>query len=155
VLTTKEVTMPSAIGNFFMKTMINSPLHSLLGSSFAVITVTGRRSGRSISTPINVSRDENSYTVVSMRNRTWWRNLRGDAPARLRVGGRTVIVHGENIEDPGEVREELRRYFQRYPANAKYFNIHLTPDGNLDPDDLQHAADERLIIHLYPAGKAV
>jgi deazaflavin-dependent oxidoreductase (nitroreductase family) len=144
--------MPGAIGNFFMKAMINSPLHSLLGDTFAVITVTGRKTGGAISTPINVSHEGDSYTVVSMRHRTWWRNLRGDAPASLRVSGRAFVVRGEIIEDTGEVREELRRYFQRYPDNARYFNVHLAPDGELHPDDLQHAAEDRLIIRLHPAG---
>jgi len=37
--------MPGAFGDFFMKTMINSPLHPLLGPGFAVITVTGRKMG--------------------------------------------------------------------------------------------------------------
>lgn len=143
--------MPSAIGNFFMKALINSPLHALLGDRFAVITVTGRKTGRSISTPINVSRDEGSYTVVSMRNRTWWRNLHGDAPARLRVGGKTFTVRGDIIEDPGAVREELQRYFQKYPDYAKYFNVKTTPEGKLDPNDVQRAAEERLIIRLRPS----
>ena len=114
--------MPGSIGNFFMKAMINSPLHSLLGDSYAVVTVTGRKTGHSISTPINVSRDGDSHTVVSIRDRTWWRNLRGDKPARLRVGGKTFAVRGELIEDPGAVREELQR-----------------------------AAEERMIIRLRPS----
>jgi hypothetical protein len=45
--------MPTPLGNFFMKTLIYSPLHPLLGGSFAVITVTGRKTGNLISTPIN------------------------------------------------------------------------------------------------------
>jgi deazaflavin-dependent oxidoreductase (nitroreductase family) len=113
-----------------MKAMINSPLHPLLGDSFAVITVTGWKTGRSISTPINVSRDGDSYTVMSMRDRTWWRNLRGDKPARLRVGGKAFAVRGELIEDPGAVRDELKQYFHRYPDYAKYFNIRLTRGGS-------------------------
>jgi deazaflavin-dependent oxidoreductase (nitroreductase family) len=143
--------MPNATGNFFMKAMINSPLHSLLGPSFAVITVTGRKTGRSISTPINVSHSEGSFTVVSMRDRTWWRNLRGNAAARLRVGGKTFPVRGEIIEDPGAVREELKMYFKQYPDYVKYFNIKQTPAGELDPEGLQRAAEERVIIHLKPS----
>jgi len=143
--------MPSAFGNFFMKTLIDSPLHGLLGERFAVITVTGRKSGRAISTPINVSRDDNSYTVVSTRDRTWWRNLRGDASAHLRNAGRTFTVRGEIIEEPGAVREELQRFFQRYPGDAKYFKIRLTPEGTADPTDLEHAAKEKLIVKLHPA----
>jgi len=143
--------MPSSIGNAFMKAMINSPLHSLLGERFAVITVTGRKSGRVISTPINVSREEAGYTVVSTRNRTWWRNLRGNTPARLRNLGRTFTVRGEIIDEPGAVREELQRYFQRYPGDAKFLNIHLTSEGKPDPADLEHAAKEKLIIRLHPS----
>jgi hypothetical protein len=55
-------------------------------------------------------------------------------------------VRGEIIEDPGGVREELRQYFRQHPGNAKYFNVRLTPEGELDPDGLQRAAEERLII---------
>jgi deazaflavin-dependent oxidoreductase (nitroreductase family) len=143
--------MPSPIGNAFMKAMINSPLHGLLGERFAVITVTGRKSGRAITTPINVSRDDNSYTVVSTRDRTWWRNLRGDASAHLRNAGRTFTVRGEIIEEPGAVREELQRFFQRYPGDAKYFKIRLTSEGEFDPDGLQRAANEKLIIRLRPS----
>jgi len=73
--------MPGSFGNFFMKAILNSPLHGLLGDSFAVITVTGHKTGRAISTPVNVSFADNCYTVVSTRDRTWWRNLRGDVPA--------------------------------------------------------------------------
>jgi hypothetical protein len=145
--------MPGAIGNFFIKAIINSPLHPLLGDSFAVITVTGRKTGRSISTPINVSSEDNCYTVMSMRNRSWWRNLRGDAPARLRLSGKTFTVHGDIIDSVDEVCEELQRYFQRYPGNAKYFNIRSAPDGTLDPVDMQRAAEERLIIRLSPSTK--
>jgi deazaflavin-dependent oxidoreductase (nitroreductase family) len=145
--------MPGSFGNFFMKAIINSPLHSLLGDSFAVITVTGRKTGRAISTPVNVSRDEGSYTVVSMRDRSWWRNLRGDVPAHLRVSGKTFPVRGEIIEDSSAVREELRQYFRQRPGSAKYFNVRLTSEGEPDPEGLQHAAEERLIIRLHPSTK--
>jgi hypothetical protein len=134
-----------------MKAMINSPLHALLGDSFAVITVTGHKTGRSISTPVNVSFADNCYTVISMRDRTWWRNLRGDVPAHLRVSGKIFPVHGEVIEDPGAVREELRQYFRQHPGNAKYFNVRLTPEGEPDPEDLKSTAKERLIIRLHPS----
>jgi len=60
-------------------------------------------------------------------------------------------VRGEIIEDPGAVREELRQYFRQHPGNAKYFNVHLTPEGEPDPNDLQRAAEERLVIRLHPS----
>lgn len=44
---------PNAIGNFFIKAIVNSPLHLLVGKSLAVVTAEGRRTGRRYSTPIN------------------------------------------------------------------------------------------------------
>jgi hypothetical protein len=79
--------MPSSIGNFFIKAIVNSPLHPLLGDRFAVITVDGRKTGKQYSSPINVTRDDGMFTATSLRNRTWWRNLRGGRLAKLRVSG--------------------------------------------------------------------
>ena len=79
--------MPSPLANFFMKSLINSPLHSLLGENFAVITVTGRKTGKPITTPVNTLPVDGILTVLSQRDRTWWRNLRGGRMAQLRRAG--------------------------------------------------------------------
>jgi deazaflavin-dependent oxidoreductase (nitroreductase family) len=142
--------MASPIGNFIMKTLIQSPLHPLLGPSFAVITVHGRKSGRPYSTPINVAgQPDGSLLVVSMRNRTWWRNLGEGVTAKLHIGGKTRTVTAERIEDPEKVAAGLAQYFRQYPANAKYFNIPLEPDGRPDPARLQQAALERVLLRLW------
>ena len=62
--------MSGNLGNLFMKTIINSPLHPLLGSGIALITVRGRKTGKPISTPVNVVNDGDGLLVVSLRNRT-------------------------------------------------------------------------------------
>lgn len=142
--------MPNSLGNSIVKVMINSPLHFLLGPNIALITFTGRRSGKLISTPINVTRDGTIYIATSTRKRTWWRNLRGGASAELRVAGQTIRVHGEVIESTDEVSEGLRRYFQQNPQLAKYFNVRLGADQNPIETDLQRAATERVAIRLQP-----
>jgi deazaflavin-dependent oxidoreductase (nitroreductase family) len=142
--------LPTAIGNFFIGIIINSPLHSILGDSFAVISLTGRKSGRKFSTPINVADLDGELTVVSFRQRNWWRNLRGGRPALLRHGGRRYPVRGEIVEEPSEVAAGLARYFARYPAYARYFKVRLGPDGRPDGADLEAAAHERVLIRLAP-----
>jgi deazaflavin-dependent oxidoreductase (nitroreductase family) len=144
------VNMPNTFGNFFMKAIITSPFHALLGPNLALITVTGRKTGKAISTPINVVRDGDAYIVISMRNRTWWRNLRGAAMAQLRAGGKTYAVRGEIAEDVEEVSAGLRRYFQQNPQYARYFDVRVASDGQADQADLQRAATERIIIRLLP-----
>jgi hypothetical protein len=140
--------MPSAIGNFFMKSIVNSPLHPLLGGGIAVISVQGCKTGKHYSTPVNVVKDDGVFTVVSLKNRHWWRNLRGGRPAELRLSGVNYSVHGEVLESHEEVVEGLGRYFERHPAYAKYFGVNISPGGQPAPEDLEREARLRVIVHL-------
>ena len=149
-----EVNMPNAISNFFMKAIVNSPLHPLLGSHFAVITFEGRKSGKRYSTPINVTRDGDTFTAVSLRNRNWWRSLRGGRLAQLRVVGKQYIVCGEVLEEHGAVVTGLAQYFKQNPGYARYFGVSLAPNGQPSGEDLVRAADERVVIRLRLATAA-
>ena len=142
--------MPSAFGNFFMKAIINSPFHPLLGENLAVITFEGRKSGKHYSIPVNVARMDGTWTVVSMRERTWWRNLRGGRKAQLRVAGQRVQVSGEVVEDRAEVLTGLTNYFIQYPGFARYFDIHLGSNGQPVKEELERAADRRVLLRLRP-----
>jgi hypothetical protein len=142
--------MPSPLSNFFIKSLVNSPLHPLMGESFAVITVTGRRTGKLITTPINTVCIDGILTVVSMRNRTWWRNLRNESPAQLSHTGKRIMVRGEILETPIQVISDLEKYFAQYPGYAKFFKLHSDPEGKPDPQELKLLAGERVIIRLFP-----
>lgn len=144
--------MPGTISNFFMKTIVNSPLHPLLGKRFAVITVEGRKTGKHYSTPINVTQDGDTYLAVSLRDRNWWRNLRGGRQARLRVAGKQYAVRGDVLENRAAVVDGLKQYFKQNPGYARYFGVRLAPDGEPMSEDLDRAADERVIIRLGPMG---
>lgn len=140
--------MPGPISNFFMKVIINSPLHPLLGNNFAVITVEGRKTGRQYSTPVNVMQTDDGFTVVSLRSRTWWRNLRGGRPAQLRVSGKRDTVRGEVLECRDEVIDGLAHYFQQHPSYAKHFGVRLDDGGQPAKNDLERVAGERVMIRL-------
>jgi deazaflavin-dependent oxidoreductase (nitroreductase family) len=142
--------MPGRFSNFFVKTIVNSPFHFVLGDSFAVITLTGRKTGKEITTPINTVNIDDRLTVISMRNRNWWRNLLDGRSARLRQSGKQFTVQGKIIEDPVEIAFGLKRYFMQYPNYAKYFQIHPGPDGKPDPTDIERVANERVLIQLIP-----
>jgi deazaflavin-dependent oxidoreductase (nitroreductase family) len=133
-----------------MKTLINSPLHPLLGGSFAVITVTGRKTGNLITTPINTVCIEGVLTVISLRSRTWWRNLRSGSLASLRQAGQSYPMRAEVVETPEDVSTWLKKYFSHFPGHAKYYQIRPEPDGKPDRQALEQVARERVIIHLYP-----
>jgi deazaflavin-dependent oxidoreductase (nitroreductase family) len=140
--------MPSGFGNFFVKALLYSPLHPIFGDGIAVITVRGRKTGRAYTTPVNAVREGDTFTVVSRRSRTWWRNLRGGAAAELRVSGKRFVTQAEVIEGYGEVVEGLMRYFERNPRYAKYFQVGVTEAGQPVRQHVEREARGRVIIHL-------
>lgn len=70
--------------------MLRSPLHPLLSGNTLALTYTGRKSGRTYTTPVNYVRDGDRLWATSYRTRTWWRNLRNGVPVSLRLQGREV-----------------------------------------------------------------
>lgn len=140
--------MAQNFGNQFMMWMIRSPLGRWMGEGMAVITVRGRKTGREISTPINVSRDGDAFTVVSGRDRTWWRNLRGGAKAILLTGGHKIQVQGTVYESDVEVASQLAVYFHDHPSAARFFKVRINLDGQPEEDDLARIAPGRVVIKL-------
>jgi len=143
--------MPGTIGNFFIKAIVNSPLHFMLGERFAVITFTGRKTGKTYSIPVNVTPIAGILTAVSLRGRTWWRNLRGGRMIRLRRNGSRLEVRAETVEAPEAVSAGLAAYFRQVPGDAKYFKVHVDPDGEPEPKELEHVAGDRVLIRFHPA----
>ena len=77
--------------NAAVRTMLRTPgLRRVLGRVFAVITVTGRRTGRQYSTPVQYMAVDGHYVVLSQRMRRWWRNIRTRPGVDLLVRGRTI-----------------------------------------------------------------
>jgi F420H(2)-dependent quinone reductase len=83
-----------------------------LGGSVAVLTYTGRRSGRTVSLPVGYQRRGDDVTInVHMPDaKTWWRNFLGDgAPLTLRVDGRDLAGTGVAHRDAdGRVTVRVR-----------------------------------------------
>jgi hypothetical protein len=134
-----------------MKAIVNSPLHPILGERFAVITFSGRKTGKTYSIPINVTPVEGVLTTISLRGRTWWRNLRGGQPASLRRNGSRLEVRTETVEAPEEVTAGLAAFLRLFPGDAKYFNIRCSPDGEAEPEELEHAAVDHVLVRFHPA----
>lgn len=101
------------IGNFFMKLILRSPLHGMLSKNTMLLTVTGRKSGRQYTLPVNYVQDAGYLLVVSQPGRTWWKNLRGGAPIRLRLRGEDRTGQAELVGEEDATRAgDIRTYFQ-------------------------------------------
>jgi deazaflavin-dependent oxidoreductase (nitroreductase family) len=128
--------------------LLRSPLHGLASKNMMLLTYQGRKSGKTYSVPVNYVRDTDGFSVTSLRSRTWWRNLRGGAPVRVRWQGQELEVSARAIEDPEAVTAALAAYLKQVPGYARYFGVGLGTNGEPDAADVARAAQERVMIRI-------
>ncbi|GAB4547118.1 MAG: nitroreductase/quinone reductase family protein [Anaerolineales bacterium] len=139
----------SRIGINLMKALLRSPLHGILSGSFALITVTGRKSGKQYTLPVNYFRQGDALLIFSLRSRVWWRNLRRDnAIVRMRLQGKDVSGWAAALEDEAQTAQALAIFFNSAPKYAKYFDVSLDERGKPSIADLARAAQTRIAIQV-------
>ncbi len=134
--------------NAIMAGLLRSPLHGLISKNFMLVTVTGKKTGKAYTTPVNYSREGNMLTIVSQRNRTWWRNLRGGRPLTIHLQGQDLSASGIVIEDDAGVTSDLTAYLKKNPPLAKYFQVTLDATGQPQCNDVARAAKNRVVVHI-------
>jgi hypothetical protein len=94
--------MSSAVNTVMLPVVRSGPGRRLFGGSMAVVTYTGRKSGRAVTFPVNFRRaqssDEIVIRVMAPDAKTWWRNFTGDgAPIQLRIGAEDHTGHARAV----------------------------------------------------------
>jgi deazaflavin-dependent oxidoreductase (nitroreductase family) len=81
--------------------LLATPLHRLVSGRLALITVTGRRSGRRYTFPVAYSQDGDRVTIEVgwPERKVWWRNLRDGGEVRLRLRGVEREGHAQAYGD--------------------------------------------------------
>lgn len=134
--------------NPMMVWLLKSPLHGMISKGVMLVSVTGRKSSRMISTPTNYLRDGNTLWVMSWRDRKWWRNLRGGASVRVLLAGRSLQGRGQVIEEEKQVAQSLFDYYQKVPQLAKYVQINLDTAGLPISADCERAAQKMVSVRI-------
>lgn len=134
--------------NPMMIWLLKSPLHFFISKGVMLVTVTGRKSGRVISTPTNYVHDGNTLWVISWRERTWWRNLRGGANVRVLLSGHSVEGRGQVVEEEKAVAQSLFDYYRKVPQFAKYVQINLDAAGLPIFADCERAAHKMVVVRI-------
>lgn len=116
--------------------LLRSPLHALIDKNFTLISYTGRKSGRQYTLPVNYWREANALWIISKRERTWWRSLRGGAPLSLLLDGAEVSAVGEVLEAEESLLPALGAFLARVPQLARYYKVGMDENGAFRPADL-------------------
>jgi len=140
------------IGNGTMKFLLRSPLHKLVSGNMMLVTVKGRKSGKAYTTPVNYIQDQRVVYGTSLKERTWWKNLRGGSEAVLRLRGQDVRATAEVVEDDPGVTAQLTIYLAKAPQYARYFGVSLDGEGKINLEEAAKAAKNRVCILFNISG---
>lgn len=112
--------------NLIMKPLLASPLHFFASSRILLISVTGRKSGKVYTTPLEYMRDGDEVVVFTQKERLWWRNLKGGATVQLRLKGRSLKAYAEPFTNDDMLLHELVRRMYPYMTDSQRTRIETT-----------------------------
>lgn len=93
--------------NRAVKAILRSPAHKLMSDRLLVLTVTGRRTGKTRTFPVAYTQegpDRLSIHIDWPERKVWWRNLIGGGPVSVRLRGQERRGRGETH---GDVKSEV------------------------------------------------
>ena len=76
--------------NPVVRAVLRSPAHRLLSGHLALLTVTGRRTGRAFTFPVGYHREDDERVTIGVdwpERKRWWRNLSDAAPVEIWLAG--------------------------------------------------------------------
>lgn len=128
--------------------LLRSPLHGAMSKSTMLLTYTGRKSGRTYTTPVNYVRNGDALLAVGSQEHSWWKNLRGGAPVTARVQGWDLEGEAEAFE--GEAAKDgLLTVLRAIPAYRRYWKVEFYADGRpKDPETLARVARENALVKV-------
>ncbi len=125
----QKTTIPPFV-NQAMKLVLRSPAHGLVSKNILLITFTGRKSGKTYSTPVSYSQTGGQVTIFT--HAAWWKNLGSRAPVTLRLRGQEVQGLAEPVaEDKQAIAARLMEHLRKVPNDAGYYGV--TFDGHRNP----------------------
>jgi len=135
--------------NPLMSLLLRSPWHSVASREVMLIAVTGRKSGKTYTTPVNYVQEGNLLSVISQRKRTWWRNLRGGATVIVYLRGKKLAATAEVIEDTSTVAASLLRHLRAVPQYAEPLGVGKDENGQFMLADVARASTTKVMVHVH------
>jgi hypothetical protein len=115
---------PPAWVNSMMRWALTTPgLQGLIGKGVALLTFTGRRTGKTYTVPVSYHRDGDVVTVITKRLRTWWHNFESPIEVELRLAGETYTGKGRIEAGDAETLEYMVEYLTERPIDAKAYGL--------------------------------
>ncbi len=134
------------IFNCFTSRFLRSGFHGIMSGSTLLITVTGRKTGKRISTPANYVCAGNKIIITSDQQKNWWRNLRENPSVTIILKNQEFNTEARLVESGDELLIYLEKYFTGLPSAAKYLHVTRNADGTFEKESLEIASAGRVIV---------
>ena len=134
-------------GNDFMAWVLRSPFHGMLSNGMMIITVTGRKTGKTYTTPVGYYEEGGYLWIVTNRERTWWKNLQGGAKVGLLLKRKSVQGTADTELDEKCVETRMYEYLRHVPQAAKPMEIRMQ-DKKPNAEDIARTAKGRLFVRI-------
>jgi len=133
--------------NRAMKFVLRSPVHGMVSKTVLLITFTGRKSGKTCTTPVSYSQSGNQVYIFSHAN--WWKNLCGGAPVTLRIQGREFQGLAEPVaEDKQAIAAGLAAHLRKVPSDARWYGVTFDDHGNPSTAEVEKAVQSVVMIRV-------
>ena len=136
----------------FMRLVLGSRAHRMMSGRLMLLSFTGRRTGRSYTTPVSYVRDGTDLLVPG--GGTWWKNLTSGT-ATVRLQGKWHVVTPEVIREPVALSAVLGRMLAINPALAVFTGIRPGSDGRPLAESLERERRRGFVVvrlHLSAEG---
>ena len=134
--------------NSLMTAALRTPgVRSAVGKKIALITFTGRRSGKTYTTPITYMKDGDTVTMLTKGFRTWWRNLADEPAVGLVLAGSPVTGVASATPGSEESVEKVCAFLEHNSQDAKAYNIPIE-DGVVDREAIREIIGDLVIIEV-------
>ena len=134
-------------GNDFMAWVLRSPLHGMLSNGMMLITITGRKTGKTYTTPVGYYLEGEYLWVITSRERKWWKNLQGGAKVDLLLKRKPVTGIADVELDEKSVLARMSEYLRHIPQAAKQMKVRME-DGKPNQEDVAATAKDRLFVKI-------
>ncbi len=144
----KTPTVPPIV-NRGMKLVLRSPVHGIVSKTILLITFTGRKSGKTFTTPVSYSQHDDQVYVFT--HATWWKNLHNGTLVTLRIRGREFQGLAEPVaEDKQAVAAGLMAHLQKVPSDAGFYGVAFDDHRNPRAEEVEKAAQTVVMIRIRP-----
>ena len=115
---------PPAWANSLMKWALTTPgIQAMVGQGVALLTFTGRKTGKTYTIPVSYHREDDTVTMVTKRVRRWWKNFETAHEVEVRIAGRNYTGKAEVVTGDDDALEFMLDYLGRRPIDAKAYGL--------------------------------